>query len=349
MSKSDFVNGDTLNATFVDTIYSTGGGHDHKGLDYDGSAQKIDLTSMVVNQLPDANIQSVQASKMIGTVNLNTQTSGNPNVWMTTANLINGLDLNSDTSGGTGNIVAKTGVCADSTNTYTLQLGAAYSGGNWLKNIVNSAKTAALAWAVGPTAGGHYTTSLSAGWLYVFAIAQTPVTGTWATPADIGTDISATASNLLAATGYTLYRRIGAIYITGTSGSYAIAPFSAKNGKVTYLPQIDTSATEVAGQVLTSAYTTIAAAIPPIPTSAKILVKSWNAAYTSGYVLQDGASGLDCIKISCDFAGSAAPVTINVVDIGRTTSGITIKGSTGYAGYPTVAISVLGYTDYRGA
>jgi hypothetical protein len=346
MSKSNFVNGDTLDATFVNKIFLTG--HDHNGLDHDGSAPQIDLTSAVTNQLPDANISGVQANKIIGTLDLSTQTSGNPNVYVSTANYITGLDLTYNTTGGTYNVAPYVGACADSTNMYTLRLGVPFSGGKWDKNLINSDRTAALAWTAGAYGGCNYSTSLAAGWLNVFAIAHPPVSGTVAV-ADIGTDSDLTAANLLSVTGCTLYRRIGSILITGTSGSYSIAPFSAKNGTVTYLPQIDTTATETAGQVLTSVYTTIAAAIPPVPVTAKCLIKAWGGPYTYGYTVQD-SSGLDCIKLSNNAGGvDINPSIVNIVDIGRSTSGITIKGSTGYSVMPTVAISVLGYTDYRGA
>jgi hypothetical protein len=63
MSKTNFSNGDTLTAAYMNTIYNTGGGHLHDGVDADGHAQKIDLslhttsTMLPTSRLPQINLE----------------------------------------------------------------------------------------------------------------------------------------------------------------------------------------------------------------------------------------------------------------------------------------------------
>ena len=61
MAKTDFQNGTVVTSTFLDTIYQTNGGHKHDGVDDDGHASKIDLSSAaeVSGTLPLANVESI--------------------------------------------------------------------------------------------------------------------------------------------------------------------------------------------------------------------------------------------------------------------------------------------------
>jgi hypothetical protein len=124
------------------------------------------------------------------------------------------------------------------------------------KQLINSGKTALVAWAEGSgsTYGSAATSAtIAAGWFYVFAVFK-PTTAA----VDYVVDDNLAGSHVLttvSASGYTEFRHIGYILISGTSGAFIVEPFVFSGGMYQLLSAFITPADHAdAGAITNKGY-----------------------------------------------------------------------------------------------
>lgn len=138
-----------------------------------------------------------------------------------------GLGVSNNVADATNDIDIAIGACRDAANATFITLATALT------------KRIDATWVVGTNQGGRPTAvALGAGWYHVFVIA-THAYGVF----DAGFDTSLTAVNLLAESGYTLYRRIGSVLV---SGAPAIKAFTRDGDTVLWtVPVLDINAVAI--------------------------------------------------------------------------------------------------------
>jgi hypothetical protein len=254
-------------------------------------------------------------------------------------NYISGFQFSVNTAGNK-DLTITAGQCTDSTNAVTMRRASSLT-----KYIINAGRTAVVAWSVGVPAGGVPAgVTIGAKWIHVFIIMH--ANGT----VDAGVDTSLTATNLLAATSYTYYRRIGSVYITGAAATYRIMEmvqfgdlFLLGNGN-------DYVLKSYTGSQLTNGAEVVLDNVPQdVITLAKIKCSFDGPDFT--YALVSELSMTDIVPTSTI---SNLKVQYNnvpeekIIDIPTSISSgakVRIKGS--YSG-GTLNMVVLGYTDLRG-
>lgn len=119
---------------------------------------------------------------------------------------INGLILSNNTDDAVNDIDISAGIARDTTNTVSMRLTSTFT-----KRIDDD-------WTIGTGNGGFPSTLTLAinTWYFVFLLSNSD-----GSSIDAGFDTSTTAANLLADSGFTLYRRLGAIRTNGSSEIYA--------------------------------------------------------------------------------------------------------------------------------
>jgi len=129
-------------------------------------------------------------------------------------NYISGLLTSNNSTDALHDIDIATGICRDSTDTYSLELTSAFT------------KQLDATWAVGTAAGGLFSGSIAANtWYHVFIIRKDSDGSI-----DAGFDTSVSAANI--PTGYTYYRRIGSVLTDGSSQILAFTTFELAGSAV---------------------------------------------------------------------------------------------------------------------
>lgn len=250
-----------------------------------------------------------------------------------------GLILSNDTGDTEHDIAIAVGICADSTNTYTITLASILT------------KQIDATWAAGDDAGGMNDGEVvgNATWYHVHLLYNTTTGGV-----DAGFDTSVTAANLLAdtavvAAGYTKYRRIGSVL---TDGSANILQFVQYGDEFYYLApkqdvNVNNPGTDAVTRTLSTPLGVITQAIlhtGGIPGTAYLYI------YLSALTVNDYAPALSGTA-GCTFAVEVTGATdARVMGQARifTNTASQIRSRVAYSSSLTFYIYTLGWVDRRG-
>jgi hypothetical protein len=265
---------------------------------------------------------------------------------------INGLQMSVMTTA----ISVSSGCAMDSTGAQIIKLASMFN-----KNIVNSGRTAFQAWTLGSGGGGvPATVSFSTGWKNIFIIMDSAGT------VDIGLDdaVNLDANKLLAYAGtitgttWIYYRRIGSVYISGTSGSYQVRPFRQFGDFFSYDSDIWANDYTGAGDITAGAAISLLYVPLYIVTKAKINVRleNNNTSNSASNLLitnyndtssTPGYFPLSMGRPTVDAASYLASAFIMDIDTVVSGSSVLIYAKTGHSA-DRVSIAAIGYADYRG-
>lgn len=332
--KSSFVNGDILTPTYMNTIYGTGvaGGHKHDGVDADGHAVQIDLTTDVTGILPSVNMD------------------------VRLRNYIDGFTMSWNVATNQWSISIAPGYAIDSSNTYSMSLTSALT-----KTITNVAGTTYDPWVSGDSLGGvsaqpGVTPIADQVWLHAFV--AVPVVSGVVVPGviDVGFDSSVTAANILldmaAGSAYSnwVYRRIGSIKIKFLGAAkYGIDKFTQQGDYFSWLTNQSVYNSTVA---TTPSVTTITASYATPPGVNTLLqMQSYLAYAASGNTvhLWDGtlgatATGGGAILYVPTLSGAASSDHLDIIAANQTI----YATKTSAANSPTLVLNAVRYKDFRG-
>ena len=242
------------------------------------------------------------------------------------SNIIDGLTLSNYVINPNNGIDIDVGICVDSTKTKLMDL----------TSILTKRLT--IKWAIGTNQGGRPSTvSLSSNtWYHVFLIMKTDGT------VDAGFDTSLTAANLLTASGFTYYRRIGSVR-TGSDSN--LLGFIQTGDDFMWKTQIVEYSSTAPPTTLTDLTLTTPLGLKTKPYLTHII--GLNSTVNIDFFVQDQNTGAE-IKVGRTPVNTNAYIC-NSHNIIYTDTSSKIKHAASTAnGSPSVTILSEGYNDSRG-
>lgn len=194
-------------------------------------------------------------------------------------------------------------------------------------------------WAAGTGNGGRAGALTNGTWYHMFVIRNNTAPYT----VDAGFDASPTAANLLAASGYTWYRRVGSVYyIDGTSG---IRPFIVRGDTVLWTPTVVDALAQA--QPVSPTVNTLTLSVPPVPVTAILNVVGTHLSAAWRINLWDGLLGSTISAVNGVSVAGAAGVQ-SCTGAHLLTENSTIYATEVAAGSPSrITLGTRGYIDER--
>lgn len=311
-----------LDATPTVTGSASAGGGIRLAEDTDNGTNYIELqapASIASNftlKLPSADGSTGQALTTDGSGNLSFSTNNLPNNYITGMIMSNDTDTDHDIQIGTGD-------CKDSTNATDISL----------TSVIT--KQIDATWAAGDDAGGlPAAVSLSADtWYHVFVIKDTD-TGT----VDAGFDTSVSATNLLSASSYESYRRVGSVL---TDGSANILGFTQVDDEILW----DAQQYDYNGNATTTATNQEISTPPDVKCLANLIVRINNSANNYHIAVYSNDK--------TDEAAATSPTGRQDTAVGQYDQLFVMTDTSSQIrhvaeGTSTIGIFTWGYKDFRG-
>ena len=326
MAKSNFSNGDFVTPNFMNSLYLTGDGHLHDGVDSDGHASKIDINSHTTGTLLGSRV-AIQAR-----------------------NYIDGLQISWNQAALSWTVSIAAGAAMDSTNTVMMTNTSTFT-----KSLIDSTGLVYDPFVVGGGLGGCeplFMTPIAAGiWVHVFILGALDNGVVVQSDAGFDTDVNATrlisyASGYMT-TGNIVYRRVGSVLLAKPGSYYTITKFIQTGDIFVWAASPTVFNATVA---TTPSFTTITSITP-----LGVTCKSWMHCYVGYYASGNTIHLIDGIYPTSttsghflyvpSLSGAATDCMIEMVT-GVASDIYAFKNSA--SNNPTLVLHGIRYQDFRG-